>query len=80
MGQTLAPMLEEIDRMDFDGDKNTDSKLLQFRQQLLSAIQANEDCTPILNELISLNCPSVMKYATINMHNLLLENNQVCVK
>ena len=82
MGQaatTLTGLLDmHEEQMDGDSEGLVENHLLQARKTLIEAVQTGGDCTAPLNQLLQLKCPISMKYAQLNVRQLLKDNNEVC--
>lgn len=83
MGQTattLTGLLEMYDdQVDGDSEELVETQLLQARKKLIEAVRTAGDCTAPLNRLLELKCPISMKYAQLNVRQLLKDNNEVNV-
>ncbi|XP_067651043.1 E3 ubiquitin-protein ligase RNF31-like isoform X2 [Haliotis asinina] len=77
MGQTTSSLFNSMDQANYDqGPRELDAQLLHHRHCLVSAIKNASDCSCPLMELVYLKCPVAMKYAVLNVTNILKENNQ----
>ena len=83
MGQaatTLTGLLDmHEEQMDGDSEGLVENHLLQARKTLIEAVRTGGDCTAPLNQLLQLKCPISMKYAQLNVRQLLKDNDEVCV-
>ena len=83
MGQaasTLSGFLDEMSGEQTDGDTEEliETQLLQARKDLIDAVRTAGDYSAPLNKLLQLKCPISMKYAQLNVRQLLKDNNEVC--
>ena len=74
---TLNSFLDMYDPTNMGSEELVEAHLLQARKDLIRAVRSSGDCTTLVEQLVHLKCPVSMKYAQLNVGQLLRDNNRV---